>query len=307
MIDNFEYKKSKRQKKKKIRKFISLTIFLLIILGAIYYLYKNYNLNMKKNANIDVDKIFAEVKNTNIINDLIQKEIYNYNFNNREEELLAYRKKVKEEEMANLIAKGKEIDANEFKKIKVPKSSVVTVPISVYKEYFKDDLFIGDSITEELKYYKFLYEKNVFSKIGLNTDTLKKLLPNEKFKIVPKNIYLMMGLNDSVFVKSEELFKKRYDAMLDALKEKFPDAKIYLQAIFPVGKFLDEKENARVNNTKINSFNAVIKAVAEERNLTYLDFSSLLNENQDYFEPDGMHLRSKFHKVWLNEIKNIHE
>lgn len=307
MIDNFEYKKSKRQKKKKIRKFISLTIFLLIILGAIYYLYKNYNLNMKKKANIDVDKIFAEVKNTNIINDLIQKEIYNYNFNNREEELLAYRKKVKEEEMAKLIKKGKEIDPNEFKNIKVPKSSVVTVPISVYKEYFKDDLFIGDSITEELKYYKFLYEKNVFSKIGLNTDTLKKLLPNEKFKIVPKNIYLMMGLNDSVFVKSEELFKKRYDAMLDALKEKFPDAKIYLQAIFPVGKFLDEKENARVNNTKINSFNVVIKAIAEERNLTYLDFSSLLNENQDYFEPDGMHLRSKFHKVWLNEIKNIHE
>ena len=204
-----------------------------------------------------------------------------------------------------MIEKGKEINPEDFKKVKVSKSSVNTVPISVYTEFFKNDLFIGDSITEELKYYKFLYDNNVFSKIGLNTDTLRKLLPNEKFGIEPKNIYLMMGLNDSVFVKSEEKFKERYLAMLDALQAKFPNAKIYLQAIFPVSKSLDQKEDARVNNTKINSFNGVIKAIANEKGLDFLDFSYLLNENQDYFEPDGMHLKSKFHKVWLNEVKNI--
>ena len=115
----------------------------------------------------------------------------------------------------------------------------------------------------------------------------------------------MMGLNDSVFVKTEEKFKERYLAMLDALQTKFPDTKIYLQAIFPVSKALDEKEDARVNNTKINSFNEVIKTIASERGLDYLDFSYLLKENEDYFEPDGMHLKSKFHKVWLNEVKNI--
>lgn len=204
------------------------------------------------------------------------------------------------------MAKGEEVNPKDFKNVKVSKSSVNTVPISVYKEYFKEDLFIGDSITEELKYYKFLYDNNVFSKIGLNTDTLRKLIPDEDFGIEPKNIYLMMGLNDSVFVKTEEKFKERYLAMLDALQAKFPDAKIYLQAIFPVSKALDEKDDARVNNTKINSFNEVIKTIASERGLDYLDFSYLLNENEDYFEPDGMHLKSKFHKVWLNEVKNIH-
>lgn len=204
------------------------------------------------------------------------------------------------------MAKGEEVNQDDFKKVKVSKSSVNTVPISVYKEYFKEDLFIGDSITEELKYYKFLYDNNVFSKIGLNTDTLRKLIPDEDFGIKPKNIYLMMGLNDSVFVKTEEKFKERYLAMLDALQAKFPNAKIYLQAIFPVSKALDEKEDARVNNTKINSFNEVIKTIASERGLDYLDFSYLLKENEDYFEPDGMHLNSKFHKVWLNEVKNIH-
>ena len=235
----------------------------------------------------------------------MNKEIYNYNFSIREKELLAYREKIKKEELAKLIEKGKEINPEDFGKVKVNKSSVNTVPISVYTEFFKNDLFIGDSITEELKYYKFLYENNVFSKIGLNTDTLRKLIPDEKFGIEPKNIYLMMGLNDSVFVKSEEKFKERYVAMLDALQAKFPNAKIYLQAIFPVSKALDEKEDARVNNTKINSFNKVIKSIASEKGLDFLDFSYLLNENPDYFEPDGMHLKSKFHKVWLNEVKNI--
>lgn len=301
MKDNFEYRIKKRKKKKTF----SLIIFLLIILAVIYFLYSSYNFNKNKN-DIDVDEIFDGIKKTNIVKELIDKEIYNYNFKIKEKELLAYRKKRKEEELAELLAKGEEVNQDDFKKVKVSKSSVNTVPISVYKEYFKEDLFIGDSITEELKYYKFLYDNNVFSKIGLNTDTLRKLIPDEDFGIEPKNIYLMMGLNDSVFVKTEEKFKERYLAMLDALQEKFPDAKIYLQAIFPVSKALDEKEDARVNNTKINSFNEVIKTIASERGLDYLDFSYLLNENEDYFEPDGMHLKSKFHKVWLNEVKNIH-
>lgn len=301
MKDNFEYRRKKRKKKKTI----SLTIFVLILLGMIYFLYSNYYLNRNK-ENINVDEIFEGIKKTNIVKELIDKEIYNYNFKIKEKELLAYRKKRKEEELARLLAKGEEVNPKDFKSVKVSKSSVNTVPISVYKEYFKEDLFIGDSITEELKYYKFLYDNNVFSKIGLNTDTLRKLIPDEDFGIEPKNIYLMMGLNDSVFVKTEEKFKERYLAMLDALQAKFPDAKIYLQAIFPVSKALDEKEDARVNNTKINSFNEVIKTIASERGLDYLDFSYLLKENEDYFEPDGMHLKSKFHKVWLNEVKNIH-
>lgn len=301
MKDNFEYRRKKRKKKKTI----SLTIFVLILLGMIYFLYSNYYLNRNK-ENINVDEIFDGIKQTNIVKELIDKEVYNYNFKIKEKELLAYRKKRKEEELARLLAKGEEVNPKDFKHVKVSKSSVNTVPISVYKEYFKEDLFIGDSITEELKYYKFLYDNNVFSKIGLNTDTLRKLVPDEDFGIEPKNIYLMMGLNDSVFVKTEEKFKERYLAMLDALQAKFPDAKIYLQAIFPVSKALDEKEDARVNNTKINSFNEVIKTIASERGLDYLDFSYLLKENEDYFEPDGMHLKSKFHKVWLNEVKNIH-
>lgn len=300
MRDNFEY----RRKKRKSRKIFSSIIFILIILGAIYFLYNNHKLNNKKEK-INVDEIFEGIKQADIVKNLVNEEIYNYNFSIREKELLAYREKIKKEELAKLIEKGKEINPEDFKKVKVSKSSVNTVPISVYTEFFKNDLFIGDSITEELKYYKFLYDNNVFSKIGLNTDTLRKLLPNEKFGIEPKNIYLMMGLNDSVFVKSEEKFKERYVAMLDALQAKFPNAKIYLQAIFPVSKNLDEKEDARVNNTKINSFNSVIKSIASERGLDFLDFSYLLNENQDYFEPDGMHLKSKFHKVWLNEVKNI--
>lgn len=307
MIDNFEYRKNRRYKKQKAKKMFSMILFFFIILAVMFYMYRSYKINKNNKENIDVDKIFNEINETNIINDLINKEIYNHNFKLREEKLLAYRKKVHEEEMAKLIKDGKDIDPEDFKKVKIAKSSVNTVPISVYKEFFKNDLFIGDSITEELKYYKFLYDENVFSKIGLNTDTLRKILPDEEFEVEPKNIFLMMGLNDSVFVKDGELFKKRYDAMLDSLQEKFPDAKIYLQGIFPVSKDLDDKEDARVNNTKINSFNEVIKTIADERGLTYLDFSSLLNENQDYFEPDGMHLRSKFHKVWLNEIKNIHE
>ena len=294
MKDNFEYRRKKRKKKKTFS-----------LLGMIYFLYSNYYLNRNK-ENINVDEIFEGIKKTNIVKELIDKEIYNYNFKIKEKELLAYRKKRKEEELARLLTKGEEVNPKDFKNVKVSKSSVNTVPISVYKEYFKEDLFIGDSITEELKYYKFLYDNNVFSKIGLNTDTLRKLIPDEDFGIEPKNIYLMMGLNDSVFVKTEEKFKERYLAMLDALQAKFPDAKIYLQAIFPVSKALDEKEDARVNNTKINSFNEVIKTIASERGLDYLDFSYLLNENEDYFEPDGMHLKSKFHKVWLNEVKNIH-
>lgn len=172
-----------------------------------------------------------------------------------------------------------------------------------YSKFFKKDIFLGDSITEGMSDYDFLEEANVCAKLGVNLTKVDELIEKAKNQ-QPEKIFLLLGANDLEYGgTTPELFKDRYKNVIHKVKASIPNSKIYVQSILPVLPQAS-RNNSFVNNSRIGQFNTVIKAMASEENITYLNIASLINDsNKNLYEQDGIHFKSKFYTLWLNYIE----
>lgn len=169
-----------------------------------------------------------------------------------------------------------------------------------YKEYFKEDLFIGDSLTDSLSFYEIIEDKNVIAKLGLSIINGKDYL-NNIIKANPSNIYIMFGMNDILRKVDGAQFAKEYADFIHIIEEKLPESNIYIQSIPPVSPSVKRKKPL-LTNENIKKFNEAIKVMCEEENVNYLDLWPIFVENVDLIEPDGIHLKYNFYKLWLDYI-----
>lgn len=185
-------------------------------------------------------------------------------------------------------------------------STPKTEPINKnYKEFFKNDLFIGDSITDELSSDDLLNEANVCSKLGLTL--LKAKTQIDKAAISsPENIYVLLGLNDlTEETLTAENYVSQYTEVINYLKSKYPGSKIYVQSVLPVTAKATEK-TPYLNNERIGEFNSALKNMASQESVAYVDLTTLVDiNNTSSFESDGEHPNYKFHPIWLAYLENI--
>ncbi|WP_125154321.1 GDSL-type esterase/lipase family protein [Clostridium rectalis] len=174
--------------------------------------------------------------------------------------------------------------------------------IPLNKNLFKTSLFIGDSMTEGLYFYELLNEENVSGFKGYTVAKAKKNI-DKILKINAKNIFILLGSNDIEYEMSSSKFCKDYGNLIDMIKNRLPNAKIYIQSITPVTEKAVKKQPL-FSKDNINKFNTSLKNLATEKNVTYLNITSILVNNQDnLYEPDGIHLTAKFHNLWLKFLQ----
>lgn len=178
--------------------------------------------------------------------------------------------------------------------------------------------FIGDSRTQGLIMYNGLKEVQDYSYIGLMVDTAitkefvqtqdgKKitLLQDMKNKNI-KSVYIMLGLNELGW-SYPQVFKIKYKELINEIKKIQPNCKIYIQSIIPVTKSKSDNDEI-FNNKNVEKFNKLVKEVAKEENVTYLDVKSTLVDSQGYLPEeasmDGVHLDIDYCEKWLNYLKN---
>lgn len=209
---------------------------------------------------------------------------------------------VKEEDTKKEIIKNEKPKEEETNK-NTASGEVNYKCLQKYDEFFKDDVFIGDSITEGISEFDFLPEKNVLAKLGLNLTQLDTEIAKAE-SLQPKRVFLLMGSNDLEYEgTTPNIFKERYRTVIKEIKAKIPNGKIYVESIFPVLP-IAARRNSIVNNDRINQFNEAIKSMAEEESITYLDTASIVNDRtKEYYESDGEHFKSKFYNIWLNFIE----
>ncbi len=186
--------------------------------------------------------------------------------------------------------------SSEEKKVTQPKK----VKNSNYKEHFKNDLFVGDSLTDSLSFYEILEDKNVIAKLGLTLIGGKKEI-DDIVKVNPSNIYLMFGMNDILRKIDGNQFADEYAEFIHSIHEKLPNANIYVQSIPPVSSHV-KKKKPLLNNENIDKFNEALKTMCKDENVSFLDLRPIFEENEDLIEPDGIHLKYKFYKLWLDYI-----
>lgn len=172
-----------------------------------------------------------------------------------------------------------------------------------YKEFFKDDAFFGDSISEGLFFYDFLDENRVVAEKGLSItkgiDEADKIIA-----LKPKRVFILFGVNDIDDRTPSSRLVDQYTTLVVKLKTGLPDSRIYVTSILPVLENI--VKNPHINNAHIKECNSGLMNMAVQQNVNYINLASLLNDhNINLYEDDGIHYKSDFYGIWLNYLESI--
>lgn len=275
----------KRYRKRKLKiinlkRFLtSITIMTLVMGTALIpikdYIFKNVfskntasaksNVNIEKNNDINVKNIDSEKKNNDALN--VDKTNEEKNTDNNS--------------VINDNVKVKTIDN---------------------KEFFRNAVFMGDSITEALSFYEFLDESKVIAFKGHTVVDAQENVDNI-VNLSPESIFILFGMNDLETGINGEEFAKNYGKLIKMLKEKLPNSNIYIHSVLPISEEA-QREDPLLATTRIDEFNRAIINMAKNENVNYINISPLLKENVDLYEPDGKHAKYHFYELWLDYIKN---
>lgn len=178
--------------------------------------------------------------------------------------------------------------------------------------------FIGDSRTQGFIMYNGLKEVEDYSYIGLMVDTaitkefIKTndgnkitLLQDMKNKKIDR-VYIMLGVNELGW-SYPQVFKAKYEELIDEIRKVKPECNIYVQSIIPMTKSKSDSDKI-YNNKNVAKFNKLVEEVAEEKNVTYLDIKSVLVNKDgclpEEASPDGVHIDKSYCEKWLDYLKN---
>lgn len=171
-------------------------------------------------------------------------------------------------------------------------------------------LFIGDSITQAWEgpgkeaWAKHFAPRNAVN-LGIGGDRTQHVLwrlDNGNINdIKPKLAVIMIGTNNARSNKPEET-AAGVAAIVTKLREKLPEMKILLLAVFPRGA--DKNDTLRLTNDKVNE---QIAKLADGKMVEFLDIGpKFLAEDGTLSKeimPDLLHLSVKGYEIWAEAIE----
>lgn len=190
--------------------------------------------------------------------------------------------------------------------------TIVAVETDIYdEEFYADDLFIGDSISTGLLNYGFLNSDQVFAQIGLNPESAHSAeydgytAVTRAAELQPKRIYIMLGSNGLAYMGNTYMVQQM-QILIEQLRESCPDSYIYLISIPPVTKA--HESEGQETMAMVNGYNKLLKELADEMGVIYLDLCSELQDSTGYFsdtyaEADGLHFLGAAYKKMLSFIQ----
>ncbi len=184
---------------------------------------------------------------------------------------------------------------------------------------FPDTLFIGDSRTVGLMEYGKLADADFFCSVGLSsyavwkesvkikgvgTLTLKEMLQRKSYK----QVYIMLGINELGYGLDSTVGK--YRDLISGIGAVLPDAKIIINSTLHVTKACNDIKSgskAIFTNERINQFNSMISALADNTTVFYLDINPAFDDENGhmtaaYAAGDGIHIRGKEYLRWRDYL-----
>lgn len=204
----------------------------------------------------------------------------------------------------------------------------VTVPVvQGGTEIFNDAAFIGDSVTLKLRNYHMetgALGKTTFLCIGsygVNnavTNQLylsyqgKDMTPQDALKACgAKKVFILLGMNDIALFgeNSINVAMDNWAKLLQNIREKNPDIKIYIQSGTPI---YTNAQKGGLNNDRMDKYNEALKEFAAENGCEYIDLAPYLKDStnglkKEYCsDPDnlGVHFTDAACELWINVLKN---
>lgn len=184
---------------------------------------------------------------------------------------------------------------------------------TVTESYFDDALFIGDSRTVGIKKYTDLGNASFYSETGMSIYNIfdKKLLEptisDEKKSledVLTENtygkIYLMVGINELGRGTADTYFAE-YSKVIERIRQLQPEAIIFIEGNMNVTK--EKSDNDPIfNNVNIGIRNAKIAALANQKDIFYIDINEVVTDDEGYlmdeYTFDDVHLKAKYYSIW---------
>ena len=187
-------------------------------------------------------------------------------------------------------------------------------------EFFKDDLFIGDSIFTGLYLYSYIEQKNVAAAVGYTAYGAQVNPFDESFYSgsatayakdkQPKRIIIMLGSNSLSPQTDFDDFINGYRGLLNTLKRDCPNSTICVVSVPPITANSSMASYSGVTNTIIDTANTKIKQLCGDVGATYYDFNSIMKDengyfNEEYAAGDGMHFLGTTYPILLSGVQNL--
>lgn len=169
----------------------------------------------------------------------------------------------------------------------------------------EDIVFAGDSITNYGNWHELL--NTVIKNRGIPGDKTDGLLDNIEniTEGNPKQIFLMVGINDLSNGASIEDTIENYEKIIDKIIEQTPSSKLIIQSVLPIN--LDIIQQTQTDNDMITEFNKKLEKLASENNVEYVDlYSNFISDGQldESLTIDGIHLSGEGYLVWRDMIES---
>ncbi len=189
-------------------------------------------------------------------------------------------------------------------------------------DFFKDDLFIGDSIFTGLYGYGYIERKQVAAAVGYTPYGAQTLDFDDTFfsgsavdyagSLQPKHIVIMLGTNGLSPKTDMDDFIYGYRGLLNKLKSACPGSVICVVSVPPITKDSTGASYSLITNTIIDNANENIALLCSETNVLYYDLNTVLKDSDGYFsekyaEIDGMHFLGSTYPVMLSGVQNYLE
>ena len=172
--------------------------------------------------------------------------------------------------------------------------------------YFADAGFLGNSVLSGLWYYdvdNLLPDDSFFWSDGL---TILGASPYAAQMSGYGKIYVGFGMNELSYEKNT--LRQAYNTVLDQLEENNPDAIIYLVSVSPVSLWKSSNDRY-ITRELVLSFNEMIREIAQERQVWYLDIYNVLSDDDGYLPSDvtndGVHFTPAHYELWFDYM-NTH-
>jgi hypothetical protein len=301
---------------KKIR-YCKITILILagwVILSAIGFLGKN---TVYSRYTIDVKKTPYFV--------LVMQGIHDgvYPWSGEHESLWDKWEKLAEQrkdEEQILGAESSEIVAEETENVVETETVTETEEVKSFHpvddSYFSDAVFIGDSRTVGLHDYGGLNDSTFYATVGMNIYNLwtekfcevdgEKVTLEEALKAKQYGkIYFQIGINE-MGRGTLDGFMTAYEESVKKFRELQPDAVIFVQGIMKVAKEKSDKDPI-FNNVGIEQRNERIAALADGKNIFYLDMNEVVCDEDGNLKSnltfDDVHLYGSKYDIWVDYLK----
>ncbi len=167
-------------------------------------------------------------------------------------------------------------------------------------------IMLGNSLTHNFEWHEIFKNVNIKSR-GINSDITKGVLIrlDDVIKNKPKKIFLEIGVNDLIKGFPVDTVFYNYQKIIQAINQKSPETKIYIQNLFPTSRMIDNTNKPVIDSIYI--LNKKLEDFSKLKKLTYIDlFSTFLTDNKlnpNYDCGDNLHLSGAGYLAWCNLIK----